>query len=78
MGNAIINHADDSIKVSGRQARRPYALLAAAILKRGVLENDQTFLESDWAESLRMLATSCDYSLQQDPVTRVAPRHSES
>ena len=49
-----------------RHLRRPYAVLAAAILKHGILENDQRFLQSDWAQSLRELAGSCDYNPAQD------------
>jgi len=73
MGNVIINHADD-VPRSSRSRRRPYALLAAAILKRGILENDQRFLESDWADMLRELAGSCDCSLTQDPKQHINPR----
>lgn len=42
------------------QYHNPYANLAAAILDSGARCNDTTFLESDWADTLRTICSLDD------------------
>lgn len=42
------------------QYHNPYANLAAAILDSGARCNDTTFLESDWADTLRAICSIDD------------------
>ena len=45
---------------SRTQYYNPYANLAAAILDSGARCNDTTFLESDWADTLRTICSLDD------------------
>lgn len=41
------------IDTSGKKSSEGYRKLAAAIIRSGEKENDQTFLASEWCETLR-------------------------
>ena len=57
-----------------RQYHNPYANLAAAILDSGKRCNDTTFLESDWADTLRAICYLDDKMYGNRSIEIVSPK----